>query len=102
MDVTPEIEKRIAVRGFARDEVVFVCAVLVGTAGAVAVQQALLPVAGARLAGQMALAVATTLTAATHARLAHRKAIGPLVLQMTASAPLAYGTMRAVHALLGL
>jgi hypothetical protein len=71
-------------------------ALLVGTAGAVAVQQALLPVAGAGLAGQMALAVATTFsrpafaTGAPEADWATRP-------PGDSSARLAYGTMRAVH-----
>jgi hypothetical protein len=85
---------------FARDETLFVCAVLVGTAGAIVSRQLLLPLVGAVSAGNAALAVATTLTGAAHARLVHRKSFRALMPQVLASAPLAYAAMRAVHTLL--
>src|SRR5439155_24094096 len=52
-------------------------------------------------AGNAALAVATTVTGATHARLVHRRPLGSLLPSVPVGAPLAYVIMRAIHALLG-
>jgi hypothetical protein len=85
----------------ARDLAVFVCAVLVGTAGGALTLQAVTPWLGASVALNASLAVATTLTGAAHTRLVHRKPLLALVPHIATGIPLAYGAMRAVHAWLG-
>ena len=88
-------------RSFAYDLTLFACAVLVGTSGGILSRQFVLTWLGSAAAANAALAVGTTLTGATHARLVHRKPFGDLVPQILVGAPVAYGAMRAIHALLG-
>ena len=86
---------------FARDLVLFLCAVLVGTAAGVGSQRLLLHLVAPHVAANLSLALATTCTGAAHGRLVHRKPIGHLLPSVVAGAPLAYGAMRAIHFVLG-
>src|SRR5262245_33539352 len=86
---------------FAGDLRIFVCAVLVGTTAGIVAREAALHWLAGTTAANIALAVATTLTGATHARLVHRKRLRDLVPQVLCGAPVAYGAMRVIHALLG-
>src|SRR5207245_2726118 len=61
---------------FAREEALFVLAVLVGSVAGLAAGQILVRWMSGATAGNAALAVATTVTAATHARLVHRRPHG--------------------------
>ncbi len=88
-------------RAFARDEVLFVCSVLVGSVTGLVVRLLLADAAGGARAESIALAVATTFTGATHARLVHRRRLGSLVPVVVVGVPLAYAVMRGIHALLG-
>ena len=86
---------------FAREEALFVLAVLVGSVAGLAAGQILVRWMSGATAGNLALAVATTVTGATHARLVHRRPLGSLLPSVAVGAPLAYVIMRAIHALLG-
>jgi hypothetical protein len=86
---------------FARELQVFVRAVLVGTTAGIVCREGALRWVGDATAANIALAVATTVTGATHARLVHRQSVRDLVPQVLCGAPAAYGTMRVIHALLG-
>ncbi len=86
---------------FAREEVLFVAAVVVGSVAGLVAGQLLRHSVSAATAGNVALALATTVTGATHARLVHRRAIGSLVPSVAVGAPLAYVVMRVIHALVG-
>jgi len=86
---------------FAREEALFVLAVLGGSVAGLAAGQILVRWMSGATAGNVALAVATTVTGATHARLVHRRTLGSLVPSVAVGAPLAYVIMRAIHALLG-
>jgi hypothetical protein len=87
---------------FVRDLFLFLCAVLVGTAAGIGSQQVLLHFVGPHTAANVALAFATTCTGAAHSRLVHRKSIRYLLPSLMAGAPVAYGTMRAIHFVVGL
>jgi hypothetical protein len=89
------------VKAFAREEALFVAAVLVGSVTGLIVEQLLLHWVSRAAAGNVALALATTMTGATHARLVHRHSIGALVPSVAVGAPLAYVVMRMIHVLLG-
>lgn len=80
----------------------FVWAVLVGSMMGVLSQQFLLTFLSPTLAGNVSLALATTGTGATHARLVHRRPLGSLVPNVLLGAPVAYGVMRVVHLFAGL
>jgi len=86
---------------FVREEALFVAAVLVGSVAGLLVSQVLQHWVSAAAAANVALASATTITGATHARLVHRRALGSLVPSVALGAPLAYVIMRVIHALLG-
>jgi hypothetical protein len=88
-------------KAFAREEALFVAAVLVGSVTGLIAEQLLLRWVGQAAAGNVALALATTLTGATHARLVHRHSIGSLLPSVAVGAPLAYVVMRVIHALVG-
>ena len=80
---------------------VFLLAVLVGSLSGLATSMLLQPWVTAATAGTASVAVATTCTGATHARLAHRQPWMRLLPKIGVGAPLAYGVMRLVHMLLG-
>ena len=86
---------------FARDLVLFLGAVLVGTAAGIGSQRLLLHLVAPQMAANMSLALATTSTGAAHGRLVHRKPIRHLLPSVVAGAPLAYGAMRAIHFIVG-
>lgn len=86
---------------FAQQEVLFVAAVLVGSVTGLVAGRLLVPWVSDATAANIALAVATTATGATHARLAHRRSLRSLVSSVLVGAPLAYLVMRGIHALLG-
>ncbi len=86
---------------FAREEVLFVAAVVVGSVAGLVAAQLLRHWVSAATAGNVALALATTVTGATHARLVHRHSIGSLLPSVAVGAPLAYVVMRVIHALVG-
>lgn len=56
---------------------------------------------GATVASNAALAVATTCTGAAHSHFVHKQPWMRLVPKIGVGAPLAYGVMRIVHAVLG-
>ena len=80
---------------------VFVIAVVLGSLSGVATNVLLGRVAPAAIASNAALAVATTCTGAAHSHFVHRQAWTRLLPKVGLGAPLAYGVMRAVHALVG-
>jgi hypothetical protein len=79
----------------------FLAAVTVGSLAGLLAGQLLGPRLGAEAASNMAIAVGTTLTAATHARVIHGLGLRALVPRVLMAAPLAYLVMRGVHALAG-
>lgn len=88
---------RPPLRGFARDLSVLVVAVLIG-----GVAGALTGIYAARWASpdnarNIALAVATTVTGASHARLVHRQPLHMVVPGAAVSVPVVYLAMRLVH-----
>jgi len=86
----------------ARDLLLFLCAVLVGTTAGAAAQQILVRLVSPQLAANISLALATTCTGAAHGRLVHRKPIRYLLPNVIAGAPVAYGAMRVIHSIIGL
>lgn len=80
---------------------VFLLAVIVGSLTGIATTMLLERAVSAATAGTAAVAVATTCTAATHARLAHGQPWARLLPKIAVGAPLAYGVMRVVHLLIG-
>ncbi|HEV2750619.1 MAG TPA: hypothetical protein VGV12_08865 [Gemmatimonadales bacterium] len=80
---------------------VFLLAVIVGSLSGIATTMVLEPWVAAGTAGTAAVAVATTCTGATHARLAHGQPWMRLLPKIGVGAPLAFGVMRLVHLLLG-
>ncbi len=80
---------------------VFVLAVIVGSLGGLATNVLLGRWVAAGVAGNAALAVATTCTGAAHSHFVHKQPWLGLLPKIGLSAPLAYGVMRAVHAVLG-
>jgi hypothetical protein len=85
----------------ARDLVLFLCAVLVGTTAGVAAQQVLVRLVSPQIAANISLALATSCTGAAHGRLVHRKPIRYLLPNIIAGAPVAYGAMRVIHFIIG-
>jgi hypothetical protein len=79
----------------------FLIAVSVGSAAGVIAGSVLTGLVLPATAANIALAVATTVTAACHARLVHRLDYRALLPRLVLAAPLAYGVMRAVHGALG-
>lgn len=80
---------------------IFLAAVIVGSLAGVATAMLLHNWVTASTAGTASVAVATTCTGATHARLAHGQPWRRLLPKIGVAAPLAYGVMRLVHLLLG-
>jgi hypothetical protein len=80
---------------------VFVLAVILGSLSGLATNVLLGRWVGAGVAGNAALAVATTCTGAAHSHYVHRQPWLSLLPKIGLGAPLAYGVMRAVHAILG-
>lgn len=80
---------------------VFVLAVIIGSLSGIATTMLLQRWVTAATAGAAAVAVATTCTGATHARLAHGQPWMRLLPKIGVGAPVAYGVMRLVHLLLG-
>ena len=76
-------------------------AVIVGSLSGIAITMLLQRWVTASTAGTAAVAVATTCTGATHARLAHGQPWRRLLPKIGVGAPIAYGVMRLVHLLLG-
>jgi hypothetical protein len=87
-------------RPLARELAVFVAAVFVGSLSGLVMAELLGRWTVASTATNVALAVATTCTGATHSRLAHRQPLRSLLPRVAVALPLAYGVMRMVHLLL--
>ncbi len=81
---------------------VFVLAVILGSLSGLATNVLLGRWLAAAAAGNAALAVATTCTGAAHSHFVHKQPWLGLLPKIGIGAPLAYGVMRAVHAVLGL
>ena len=88
-------------RTLLQELIIFLVAVLVGSVSGVLARELLLRWLSAASAANAALALATTCTGATHARLAHGQPVRVLGPKVVVAAPLAYGVMRLVHLLLG-
>ncbi len=80
---------------------VFVLAVILGSLSGLATTVLLGRWVAAGVAGNAALAVATTCTGAAHSHFVHKQPWLGLLPKIGVGAPLAYGVMRAVHAILG-
>ncbi len=80
---------------------IFVLAVIVGSLCGLATNQLLGRWVTGAVAGNAALAVATTCTGAAHAHFVHKQPWLGLLPKVGLGAPLAYGVMRVVHAVLG-
>ena len=80
---------------------VFVIAVIVGSLSGLATTILLGGWVTAATASNAALAMATTCTGAAHSRFVHKQPWMRLLPKIGVGAPLAYGVMRAVHAVLG-
>ena len=80
---------------------VFVLAVILGSLCGLAANELLRHSVTATIAGNAALAVATTATGAAHSHFVHRQSWVRLLPKVGVGAPLAYGAMRLVHAVLG-
>lgn len=87
-------------RPIARELAVFLVAVFVGSLSGLVTSEFLVRWVAGATATNAALAVATTCTGATHARLAHRQPLLSLLPRIAIAAPLAYGVMRVAHVLL--
>jgi len=99
--MAPAIPSPASPKRFAREELLFVTSVLLGSVSGLLTRQLLAHWVSDGVAANAALALATTLTGATHARLAHRRSIGSLLPSVVVGGPLAYVVMRGIHALLG-
>lgn len=84
-----------------REVGVFVTAVIVGSLSGLATSILLRHWVTADTASNAALAVATTCTGAAHSHFVHKQPWMRLLPKIGVGAPLAYGAMRAVHAVLG-
>lgn len=84
-----------------RELAVFVLAVIVGSLCGLATNQLAVQWVSSAVAGNAALAVATTCTGAAHAHFVHKEPWLSLLPKVGLGAPIAYGVMRAVHAVLG-
>ncbi len=80
---------------------VFVLAVILGSVGGLATSVLIGRWVGSAVASNAALAVATTCTGAAHSHFVHKQPWRRLLPKIGLGAPLAYGVMRAVHAVLG-
>jgi len=80
---------------------VFVLAVIVGSLCGLATNELAGRWVSGAVAGNAALAVATTCTGAAHAHFVHKQPWLSLVPKVGLGAPIAYGVMRVVHAVLG-
>lgn len=80
---------------------VFLFAVVLGSLSGVATNFLMLRLAEAAVASNAALAVATTCTGAAHSHFVHKLPWTRLIPKIGVGAPLAYGVMRIVHAVLG-
>ena len=80
---------------------VFLLAVVLGSLTGAATNVLMVRVAGAAIASNAALAVATTCTGAAHSHFVHKQPWVRLLPKVGVGAPLAYGVMRIVHVVLG-
>jgi hypothetical protein len=80
---------------------VFVLAVIVGSLCGLATNELAGRWFSGAVAGNAALAVATTCTGAAHAHFVHKQPWLSLLPKVGLGAPIAYGVMRVVHAVLG-
>ena len=80
---------------------VFVLAVIVGSLCGLATSEVAGRWVSGAVAGNAALAVATTCTGAAHAHFVHKQPWLSLLPKVGLGAPIAYGIMRVVHAVLG-
>jgi hypothetical protein len=80
---------------------VFVLAVIVGSLFGLATNELAGRWVSGAVASNAALAVATTCTGAAHAHFVHRQQWLSLLPKVGLGAPIAYGVMRVVHAVLG-
>jgi hypothetical protein len=83
----------------ARDLVVLVIAVVIGGLAGALAQAVADRWSSAETARNIALATATTLTGASHARLVHRQSLKMVVPGAAVSMPVVYVAMRIVHLL---
>jgi hypothetical protein len=79
----------------------FCLAVMLGSLCGLATNEVLRPWVSAAIGNNAALAVATTCTGAAHAHFVHGQSWVRLLPKVGVGAPLAYGAMRLVHAVLG-
>lgn len=79
----------------------FVLAVTLGSLSGLATNLLLARWVTAAVAGNAALAVATTCTGAAHSHFVHRQSLIQLLPKVGVGAPLAYGVMQVVHFVLG-
>jgi len=79
---------------------VFVVAVVLGSLGGLATSELLRHWVTTAVAGNAALAVATTATGAAHSHFVHKQSWVHLLPKVSVGAPVAYGAMRLVHAVL--
>lgn len=86
---------------FFQELTTFVLAVILGSLSGLATSLLLAHWVSPPVASNVALAVATTCTGAAHAHFVHRQPWMTLLPKIGAGAPLAYGAMRLVHAVLG-
>lgn len=94
-------QPRTESRSLVRELGAFLTAVLVGSLSGLTVQMLLGGWLGTPTAGSVAIAVGTTFTGATHARLVHGQPVMRLLPRIAVAAPLAYVVMQAIHGLLG-
>jgi len=80
---------------------VFVLAVIVGSLCGLATNELAGRWVSGAVAGNAALAVATACTGAAHAHFVHKQPWLSLLPKVGLGAPIAYGVMRVVHAVLG-
>ena len=80
---------------------VFVLAVIAGSLCGLATSEVAGRWVSGAVAGNAALAVATTCTGAAHAHFVHKQPWLSLLPKVGLGAPIAYGIMRVVHAVLG-
>jgi len=80
---------------------VFVLAVIVGSLCGLATNELAGRWVSSAVAGNAALAVATACTGAAHAHFVHKQPWLSLLPKVGLGAPIAYGVMRVVHAVLG-
>ena len=81
----------------AQDLRVFVTAVMVGGITAALVRLLLRALGPAEMANDVALACATTMTGAVHARLVHRQPLRSLAIAVLVGLPLVYVAMLVLH-----